>query len=68
MNVGFTEVYGDDFNNLYNKYIEQNKFRKRLKAREIWSKILESQIETGVPYIAFKDSVNKKSNQKYRHD
>lgn len=61
---GLTEVYGDDFNNLYNKYIEQNKFRKRLKAREIWSKILESQIETGVPYIAFKDSVNKKSNQK----
>ncbi|VVU94675.1 Ribonucleotide reductase, barrel domain [seawater metagenome] len=61
---GLTEVYGDDFDKLYNKYIEENKFRKRVKAREIWDKILESQIETGVPYIAFKDSVNKKSNQK----
>jgi ribonucleoside-diphosphate reductase alpha subunit len=61
---GLPDVYGEEFNKLYNKYIEENKFRKKIKARELWSKILESQIETGVPYIAFKDSVNKKSNQK----
>jgi ribonucleoside-diphosphate reductase subunit M1 len=61
---GLTDVYGEDFDKLYIKYVEQSKFRKKIKARKLWNKILESQIETGVPYIAFKDNVNKKSNQK----
>ena len=61
---GLTDVYGDDYIRLYNKYVDENKYKKKVKAREIWNKILESQIETGVPYIAYKDNVNQKSNQK----
>lgn len=61
---GLTDVYGDDYVRLYNKYVDENKYRKKVKARDIWNKILESQIETGVPYIAYKDNVNEKTNQK----
>jgi len=61
---GLTDVYGNEFNNLYDKYINLKKYRKKIKARELWKKIIESQIETGNPYMLYKDHVNKKSNQK----
>lgn len=62
--TGLTETYGEDFKNLYNKYISENKYDKVVKARDLWEKILVSQIETGQPYMCYKDSINKKSNQK----
>jgi len=58
------EVYGDEYESLYWEYVKLNKYKEKVKARAIWQLILESQIETGTPYICFKDSVNKKSNQK----
>ena len=60
---GLTETYGEDFRELYTKYENLEKGKKTLKAREVWNKILESQIETGTPYILYKDSINEKSNQ-----
>jgi ribonucleoside-diphosphate reductase alpha subunit len=61
---GLTDVYGDEFNKLYQSYIDQKKYREIIPAETLWKKILESQFETGVPYIAFKDTANKYSNQK----
>ena len=61
---GLQDVYGEDFNKLYQSYIDQKKYREMIPAETIWKKILESQFETGVPYIGFKDAVNKYSNQK----
>ena len=61
---GLTDVYGEEFEKLYWKYVEEGKYRNKHEANKIWQKILTSQIETGVPYICFKDSVNEKSNQK----
>jgi ribonucleoside-diphosphate reductase alpha chain len=61
---GLTHTYGDEFNKLYLKYENDGKIKTKVSARNLWNKILESQIETGVPYICYKDSVNKKSNQK----
>jgi ribonucleoside-diphosphate reductase alpha chain len=61
---GLSDVYGDEFKNLYLKYESQNKGRKIIKAQDLWYKIIEAQIETGVPYILYKDAANKKSNQK----
>jgi len=58
------EVYGDEYDKLYWEYVNQNKFRTKVKARKLWSHILESQIETGMPYIAYKDAINQKCNQK----
>jgi len=58
------EVYGKEFEELYNKYISEGKYREKVKAIDIWDRILNSQIETGVPYILFKDRVNERSNQK----
>ena len=58
------ETYGDDFEKLYTKYEKEGKARKSVKAQDLWFEILESQIETGNPYILYKDSANKKSNQK----
>lgn len=57
-------MYGDEFNKTYVKYEDEGKGRKTIRARELWEKILESQIETGTPYMLYKDSVNRKSNQK----
>ncbi|MDG2396972.1 MAG: ribonucleoside-diphosphate reductase subunit alpha [Flavobacteriaceae bacterium] len=57
-------THGDEFENLYLKYEKDGKGRKSIKARELWEKILESQIETGTPYMLYKDSANRKSNQK----
>ena len=61
---GLAEVWGEDFERLYEKYEKEGKFRKQIKAQDLWFEILESQIETGTPYILYKDSANRKSNQK----
>ena len=61
---GLYDCHGDEFNKLYLKYEKQSKGRKTIKARELWEKILESRIETGTPYMLYKDSANRKSNQK----
>ena len=58
------EVYGDKFNELYMKYVIEGKYLKKIKARQLWTKIIEAQIETGNPYMSFKDTANRKSNQK----
>ena len=58
------DVYGDEFEALYLKYESAGKGRKTIRARELWEKILESQIETGTPYMLYKDAANRKSNQK----
>ena len=60
--LGLDELYGDEFEEVYLKYENEGKARKSLNARKIWNYILTSQIETGTPYILFKDSINKKSN------
>jgi len=61
---GLSDVYGDKFVDLYEKYEAEGKGRKTIKARELWEKIVESQIETGTPYMLYKDACNEKSNQK----
>ncbi len=60
---GLYDIHGDEFDELYLKYETEGKGRKTVKARELWEKILESQIETGTPYMLYKDSANRKSNQ-----
>ena len=62
--TGLFDCYGEEFEKLYEKYEAENKGRKTIKARELWEKILESQIETGTPYMLYKDAANRKSNQK----
>ena len=61
---GLNDTYGEEYEALYLKYESEGKERKKIPARKIWNYVLTSQIETGTPYITFKDSVNKKSNQK----
>ena len=61
---GLADVHGKDFEKLYKKYESEGKGRKSIKAQELWFKILESQIETGTPYMLYKDAANEKSNQK----
>lgn len=61
---GLSDVYGDDFKALYEKYENEGKYTKQIDAQQLWFKILEAQIEQGVPYILYKDAANKKSNQK----
>jgi len=61
---GLYDVYGEAFETLYIDYETRGKGRKTIKARELWEKILESQIETGTPYMLYKDAANRKSNQK----
>ncbi|MFV0249130.1 MAG: ribonucleoside-diphosphate reductase subunit alpha [Tenacibaculum sp.] len=58
------DTYGEKFEQLYTSYEATNKGRKTIKARELWEKILEAQIETGTPYMLYKDAANRKSNQK----
>ena len=60
---GLYDTHGDDFEKKYLDYEKNNKGRKTIKARELWEKILESQIETGTPYMLYKDAANRKSNQ-----
>ncbi|TGV01911.1 ribonucleoside-diphosphate reductase subunit alpha [Flavivirga rizhaonensis] len=61
---GMDETHSEEFEALYLKYEAEGKGRKTIKARELWEKILESQIETGTPYMLYKDAANRKSNQK----
>jgi ribonucleoside-diphosphate reductase alpha chain len=61
---GLYDVYGEEFEKMYTDYENAGKGRKTIKAHELWEKILESQIETGTPYMLYKDAVNRKSNQK----
>ncbi len=60
---GLFDIHGDEFDELYHKYEAEGKGRRAVKARELWEKILESQIETGTPYMLYKDAANRKSNQ-----
>ena len=60
---GLSDVYGDKFNELYIKYETEGNVRKVINARELWFKILDAQMETGTPYILYKDACNLKSNQ-----
>ena len=59
-----SDVYGEEFEKLYWSYVEKGLYTNKIKARKLWNHIIEAQIETGMPYIAYKDSVNKKCNQK----
>ena len=59
-----SDVYGEEFKTLYTKYENENKGKKTISARTLWFKILDSQIETGTPYMLYKDACNSKSNQK----
>ena len=61
---GLAEVWGEEFERLYEKYEKEGRFRKQIKAQDLWFEVLESQIETGTPYILYKDAANRKSNQK----
>lgn len=61
---GLADAYGDDFEKLYEKYEREGRARKTVKAQDLWFKVLESQTETGTPYMLYKDAANKKSNQK----
>ena len=61
---GLPDVYGEAFNELYRTYVAQGRFKKAVKARQVWDAMLKSQIETGTPYMCYKDAANKKSNQK----
>jgi len=61
---GLADVYGDEFDRLFEKYEREGKARKQIKAQDLWFEIMESQIETGTPYMLYKDAANKKSNQK----
>lgn len=60
---GLSDVWGEEFEKLYENYEKQGMFVRQVKAQDLWFKILESQIETGVPYICYKDAGNAKSNQ-----
>jgi len=61
---GLSDVYGDKFVELYEKYEREGKTRKTINARDLWFKILDAQMETGTPYLLYKDAANSKSNQK----
>jgi ribonucleoside-diphosphate reductase alpha chain len=61
---GLSDVWGEKFEELYTKYEKAGKGKKTIKAQELWFKIMESQIETGTPYMLYKDAANSKSNQK----
>jgi ribonucleoside-diphosphate reductase alpha chain len=60
---GLSDVYGEKFKDLFEHYEREGKARKTVGARDLWFKILDSQMETGTPYLLYKDAVNKKSNQ-----
>jgi ribonucleotide reductase alpha subunit len=60
---GLSDVYGDQFVALYTQYEQAGKSRKTINARDLWFKILDAQMETGTPYLLYKDAANKKSNQ-----
>jgi ribonucleoside-diphosphate reductase alpha chain len=61
---GLSDCHSEKFDELYTSYENQGRFRRQIKARELWAAIIEAQIETGNPYMLFKDAANSKSNQK----
>lgn len=61
---GLSDTYGKAFEELYTKYEREGKGRKTIKAQDLWFKVMESQVETGTPYMLYKDACNEKSNQK----
>jgi len=61
---GLSDCYGEEFEKLYTKYESEGKYKEQINANDLWYKIVESQIETGTPYICYKDACNNKSNQK----
>jgi ribonucleotide reductase alpha subunit len=61
--AGLSDVHGDAFKDLYTKYESEGRARKTVNARDLWFRILDAQMETGTPYLLFKDAANKKSNQ-----
>lgn len=61
---GLQECHGEEFDQLYCKYEDEGRYVRQMRARELWSAILESQIETGTPYMLYKDAANVKSNQR----
>jgi len=61
---GLADVYGEEFDALYTKYEKEGRGRKTVSAQKLWFKVLDSQMETGTPYLLYKDPANKKSNQK----
>ncbi|AGA78038.1 ribonucleoside-diphosphate reductase subunit alpha [Echinicola vietnamensis] len=61
---GLSECHGEEFEKLYEKYEKEGRARETVKAQELWFEVLESQIETGTPYMLYKDAANGKSNQK----
>jgi len=60
---GLADVYGDEFEALYCKYEAEGRYRKQVSAQKLWFEVLDTQIETGTPYLLYKDAANKKSNQ-----
>ena len=62
---GLQEATGAEFGALYDKYVEERRYDKILPARDLWYQVLDSQMETGTPYLLYKDSANAKSNQKH---
>lgn len=60
---GLFKSHGEDFEKLYTKYESEGRFVRSVRARELWSAILDAQIETGTPYLLYKDACNSKSNQ-----
>ena len=61
---GLSDVYGEEFDKLYVQYEAEGRQRSKVKARDLWFRILDSQMETGTPYLCYKDAVNRKTNQK----
>jgi len=61
---GLPDVYDEAFNELYRMYVAQGRYKKVVKARDVWDRVLKSQVETGTPYMCYKDAANEKSNQK----
>jgi ribonucleoside-diphosphate reductase alpha chain/ribonucleoside-diphosphate reductase subunit M1 len=61
---GLSDVYGEEFNELYRTYVAQGRYKHVVKARDVWNAMIKSQVETGTPYMLYKDACNAKSNQK----
>ena len=60
---GLQDIWGDEFEKLYEQYEREGRARKTIKAQKLWFAIIDSQIETGTPYMVYKDASNRKSNQ-----
>ena len=63
---GLSDCWGEEFERLYERYEKEGRARKVIKAQKLWFAILESQTETGTPYMVYKDHCNRKSNQQVR--